>query len=286
MELDCDTAIKAFQQLIAQEELLQSASYLELSTLAYCITFLCQNEEYSVREYAEHALQLVLGRLTDFTAAEVESLVKVMEQQFVGVYIVALKDELALKTVLKCVRTLIMFVKEHDVATRHDLAALHQLCNTKEENLDFFVNCLGIKLKDKQRCLKMLKNKIEAGEFAGCLRSVEKVLMPVVDYLVFGGATQAQNRRNTISYDKDQKLNTLDEGLAIYTALASQLSWTDYFKLLKKLLHRLQRANTRSKSVSSHGAPELEKEKLITKALCCILHGFHFPEVKDAIEIL
>jgi hypothetical protein len=77
--------------------------------------------------------------------------------------------------------------------------------------------------------------------------------MPMIDYLVFGGATHKEHRRNTISYDKDQKLATLDEGLSIYTAYASQLRWTGYYKLLKKLLVKLQRANTRVNAVSTHG---------------------------------
>ena len=81
--------------------------------------------------------------------------------------------------------------------------------------------------------------------------------MPIVDYLVFGGATQHKNRRDTISYEKNQKIVTLDEGLAVYTAFARQLNWSDYYKLLKKLLYKLQLTSSRSKSVSAQGQPEL-----------------------------
>jgi len=38
--------------------------------------------------------------------------------------------------------------------------------------------------------------------------------------------------------------------------------------------------------VSTRGEPELEKEKIITKALCRVLAGFKFDEVPDAIESL
>lgn len=74
--------------------------------------------------------------------------------------------------------------------------------------------------------------------------------------------------------------------MAIYTSFAKQLSWGEYFKLVKKLLHKLQQAATKSRSVSAHGAPELQKEKIITKALCRVLAGFHFEEVKDAIDTM
>ena len=70
----------------------------------------------------------------------------------------------------------------------------------------------------------------------------------------------------------------------MYKAYSSQLNWSSYFKLLKKLLFRLQFATTQAKSLSAYGQPELEKEKLITKAICSVLSGFHFDDVPDAIQ--
>ena len=60
---------------------------------------------------------------------------------------------------------------------------------SNDETVDFFVNCLSIKLKDRQRALKILKGKLENGELKNSLKSVEHVVMPLVDYLVFGGRT-------------------------------------------------------------------------------------------------
>lgn len=113
-----------------------------------------------------------------------------------------------------------MFVHEQGIVTRHNIGEIWSVCNLKDENMDFFTNCLSIKLKERQRALKMLNKKISSGDFKHCLKTVENVLMPLVDYLVFGGKTQILNTRDTISYDKDQKLNTLDEGLSIYTSYA------------------------------------------------------------------
>ena len=110
--------------------------------------------------------------------------------------------------------------------------------------------------------------------------------MPVVEFLVFSGDTQLQSRRNTISYDKEQKRATLDYALEVFTAFAQQLSWSEYFKLLKKLLFRLQRARSKVNSVSTHGEPELEKEKIITRSICKVLAGFHFQEVPDAVDLM
>jgi hypothetical protein len=62
---------------------------------------------------------------------------------------------------------------------------------------------LAIKLKQRQKSLKKLKKRIEDGEFEQSLKTIEHVIMPMIDYQVFGGATQKEHRRNTISYDKD-----------------------------------------------------------------------------------
>jgi len=37
-------------------------------------------------------------------------------------------------------------------------------------------------------------------------------------------------------------------------------------------------------SKSSRGEPELEKERIITKAICKVLDGFNQPEVPDALD--
>lgn len=110
--------------------------------------------------------------------------------------------------------------------------------------------------------------------------------MPLIDYVVLGGRDQLQNRRNTISYDKEHKRDVLDEALKIYETFASKLSWPEYFKLVKRYLFKLQRVDGQIGQVSSHGDPELQKEKLVTKVICKILNGFSFQAVPDAIDAL
>ena len=48
-------------------------------------------------------------------------------------------------------------------------------------------------------------------------------------------------------------------------------------------MYKLKRAESRITQVNTHGDPELEKEKIITKVICKILNGFSFNEVPDAI---
>lgn len=48
-------------------------------------------------------------------------------------------------------------------------------------------------------------------------------------------------------------------------------------------MYKLKWAESRIIKVNTHGDPELEKEKIITKIICKILNGFSFNEVPDAI---
>ena len=48
------------------------------------------------------------------------------------------------------------------------------------------------------------------------MNALEKVIFPIVDFIIFGGKNQSQNQRNTVTYDKEQKRAILEDGLAIY----------------------------------------------------------------------
>jgi hypothetical protein len=49
----------------------------------------------------------------------------------------------------------------------------------------------------------MLVKLLEEGAFSECLKTFAHVIMPLVDYQVFGGKTQLANSRDTISYAKE-----------------------------------------------------------------------------------
>ena len=62
MELNCDSAIKAIQAFI-QGDRLSSMTALEVSAVTCSVAYLCKHEEYSMREYAEHALNHIFDCL-------------------------------------------------------------------------------------------------------------------------------------------------------------------------------------------------------------------------------
>lgn len=117
------------------------------------------------------------------------------------------------------------------------------------------------------------------------------MIVPLVNYVIFGAKYHKQNRRGTVSYTKQEKRVVLDEALNIYESLAKQLKWSDYYKLLKQLLYKLNKTtnkiNYNSLSGGNKGEDgEQETERIVTKCICKVLNGFHFEEVPDAIEKL
>ena len=113
--------------------------------------------------------------------------------------------------------------------------------------------------------------------------------MPLINYIIFGQDTQKQNRRNTISYTRDEKQATLEEALDFYESLAKTLKWSEYFRLLKTLLFRLQRLTSKAQLQQVEGGAAVDEElnhqeKTVTKCICRVLNGFNFHGIKDAAE--
>ena len=114
--------------------------------------------------------------------------------------------------------------------------------------------------------------------------------MPLVNYIIFGNDTQKQNRRNTISYTRDERQATLEEALDFYESLAKTLKWSEYFRLLKTLLFRLQRLTSKAHLQQVEGGAAADEdinhqEKTVTKCICRVLNGFNFEGISDAGEV-
>jgi len=68
------------------------------------------------------------------------------------------------------------------------------------------------------------------------------VVLPLIDYLIFDLRSHMENRRNTVRYSKDQTGQMLEDALNVYVAYSSRLSWQETFKLVRKFLYKIERA--------------------------------------------
>ena len=142
LELDYDLCIKTMQNLIEQPE---ERATLEAQAIGYIIVSLITNEEFSVRDYAGHYVKQVMLKTTN------THLLTLLEQSIVrGLNRPA--DEMILKTQLDILRHFISQVE----SSSSNLASLSPLVNLKDDNEDFFAMFLAIKLKTRQRSLKLL----------------------------------------------------------------------------------------------------------------------------------
>ena len=62
MELDCDTAIQAMKKFM-EKHAAKEFALQDMCAVLYQVVYLCQNEEYSVREYANLTLNFMLNKL-------------------------------------------------------------------------------------------------------------------------------------------------------------------------------------------------------------------------------
>ena len=68
------------------------------------------------------------------------------------------------------------------------------------------------------------------------------MVLPLIDYLIFDLRSHMENRRNTVRYSKDQTGQMLEDALNVYVAYSSRLSWQETFKLVRKFLYKIERA--------------------------------------------
>ena len=101
IDFDLDKVLNAIKHITKYDSSTMLA--LDLNLLVYGVLYLLANEEFSVREYSEHALAHLLPNLS-------EALVKLVERQLVQ-YIRSIRDEMIMKTVLTSLRSLVMFSK-------------------------------------------------------------------------------------------------------------------------------------------------------------------------------
>lgn len=155
--------------------------------------------------------------------------------------------------------------------------------NLKDDNDDFFSTFLAIKMKTRQRSLRLVASRFEQ---IGNYKAIQQVIMPLVNYIIFGDKAQKQNRRNTISYSKEEKRGTLEEALNVYQAFAQTLKWPDYFRLLKNLLFKLNRILSKASFSQAEGHTDEDmslQEKTVVKCICRVLNGFHFEGITDSL---
>ncbi|TNV87999.1 hypothetical protein FGO68_gene14880 [Halteria grandinella] len=289
LELDYDCVIKTIERTIeGQGQLEATLTEVELQAITYSIVHLMQSEEFSVRDFACHYVkQVLLDRC--FKTKPSLQLLGVIEGCLLR-NVGRVGDEMVLKSVLDVLRHYISYLKNHEellngIGFKSSLTCLSPLVNLKDDNDDFFASFLAIKMKNRQKALRMLGSRLES---IASYKAINAIAMPMVNYIIFGDKSQKTNRRNTITYSREEKRGTLEEALNVYQSLSLTLPWPDYFRLLKTLLFKLNRVTARqslAKTDNSVDEDLLSQEKIVVKCICRVLNGFHFDGIQDALSV-
>ena len=113
-------------------------------------------------------------------------------------------------------------------------------------------------------------------------------MLPLIDYLVFDTKSQMQNRRNTVRYSREQQTQLMEDALNVYVSYAKRLSWPETFKLIRKFLFKMERAQRLTMGVAAEKT-DTEMEKTVTKSLCKVLEGLSLNDnisLPDAVDYI
>lgn len=194
-------------------------------------------------------------------------------------------NELVLKSLLTTYKLFITIAKGRDPPIKGCIATdLHPLISTQKNEEDFFTQILSMQLQSRQKALRKLvtyQGQINASSF-------RKAILPLVDYLIFDTKSHMENRRNTVRYSKEQSSQLMEDALNVYVSYASRLNWQESFKLIRKFLFKIDRAQRVSLQHSAE-KEDTEMEKIVTKSLCKVLEGLSLNQninLPDAIQII
>ncbi|CDW84473.1 small subunit processome component 20 homolog [Stylonychia lemnae] len=301
-ELDYDLIIKTLEKLDINH--FRTITHYDLRQISYSVLFLLQSDEFSVRDYSCHFLKQFFEHLNELHLIDQTQVLKEFGsviahlESFLLQQVKTIKDELVLKTILEALRLLIIFYSktQGSFKSQQNLQYLNLLVSQKEDQDDFFNKFLAIKLKSRAKQIQMLISKLQNKELSD-YKAIQAIIIPLLNYIIFGTRSQKESRRNTVSYSKQEKRMIMDEALKAYSAIASLLKWSDYYKMLKQLLYKLNKSQSKISFNQLSGGNkgedgEKQKERVITKCICQVLNGFKLSqentidEEYDAVKTL
>ena len=272
--LDFDKVLSAIKNVTEIGQAKEPLKPLEVNALTYNILHLLKSEEFSVRDYASHALAHLLPLLD-------EKVFRLCELQIID-YTKLIHDELILKSILAAFKTLIQQAVAKDFQNTVSFS-LQPLLFSNQGDDGFFTQILSMQMAHRSKALRKLAtlDSIPAAPF-------RQAVLPLVDFLIFNTRSHMQNRRNTVRYSREQSGQLLEDALNVYVTYAKRLRWTECFKLIRKLLFKIEKATRRSAELSAE-KEDMEMEKTVTKCLCKVLDGLaqssmiSLPDAVDAI---
>ena len=87
-------------------------------------------------------------------------------------------------------------------------------------------------------------------------------------------------KRNTVNYSKDERRIMQDEAVSIYKTIAKKLHWPKYWKQIRQLLFKLDKARKQKQEADI----ETDQEKIYAKLVCAMLESWHFGSQNTDLE--
>ena len=147
------------------------------------------------------------------------------------------------------------------------------LLNKTDPEQNFFPLIFDLKLSKKIKGINILIKKIKEKENVFSTESIAKVLIPLLNYLIFQKCLEINDPNNKMPKSSSTISNykTLLEGaIESFGLLTRNFKWNQFQKSLKSLIIMLERN-------------ENQAEKVVVKLICSLLNNLTF-ELNDVLE--
>ncbi|CAG8452160.1 712_t:CDS:2 [Ambispora gerdemannii] len=242
---DFDTRLKAFNRI--NSELYGKLRVVEWTPMLYnCLHFAQDPEEPSIRNNASFTLKRFIDRLNENFVDDTEK--SNFNSTMINILFPGIKR--GLKNKFEIVRVEFLSILSHAVKNCPNLpqfADMQCLLFNNDEEANIFNNIYHIQIHRRIRALTRLANECAAGKLNNT--TLSQIFLPLVSHFIFEA-------------DKVTDHNLINETITTLGTISSQLSWRNYYLLLKQFL-----------KLTSH---KKDLEKILVRVVISILDNFQF----------
>lgn len=149
------------------------------------------------------------------------------------------------------------------------------LLNKNDHEQNFFTLIFDLKISKKIKALNILIKKLREKESLFSIESINKLLLPLLNYLIFQKSLEINDPNNKMPKGATTISNyktLLENSIEAFGLLTRSYKWGHFQKALKTLINMLERN-------------ENHAEKVVVKLICSLLNNLNF-ELNDVVQLV
>lgn len=286
-KLDYEIVVPLIMEF-SKVEKMDSLTVNDAQLILFQLFSILEDEEMSLRGSALEAFHSFFENITEkwdkFNEEEKKSIKKFVGMTLIPNILSKIKKNVRCKEEYK-IKAYYLLIKYIVIANSQKKEAFNErevffgdlyiLVNEKDLEQSFFSLIFDVKISKKNQAINLLLRRIKEKEDIFGVESINKLLLPLLNYLVFQKSLEIYDPSNkhpkhasTISNYK-----TLAEtSIEAFGLLVKGFNWANLQRILKGLMHMLERS-------------EEKAEKNVVKMVCAVINGLGM-EMGDVVKVV